>query len=148
MSTMIPTMISKTPRDRPSKPTRTPVRYYNSYVRPISQSSSPGIFFSKDRREEVIEVEEEPEIVTISGFKEPLTLMSQGQWMKGCPEGGEQSFLFSLYTELSEGDCKCPQDCGSTVPRKKKDFFTIYVRAIDDCYAIIQHHSSPILCLT
>ncbi|KAI0787135.1 hypothetical protein BC629DRAFT_1582278 [Irpex lacteus] len=61
-----------------------------------------SIFFSKDRREEVIEVEEESE-----------TIMTQGQWMKGCPEGGEQSFLFGLYSELSEGACKCPHGCGS-----------------------------------
>lgn len=86
-----------------------------------------GIFFSKDRREEVIEVEEEPEVVLISEVNERVKLMTQGQWMKGCPEGGEQSFLFGLYSELSEGECKCPNSCGASVKRKKGDFFAIFV---------------------
>lgn len=53
--------------------------------------------------------------------------MTQGQWMKGCPEGGEQSFLFGLYSELSEGDCNCPNSCLSSIKRKKSDFFAIFV---------------------
>ncbi|KAG6919415.1 hypothetical protein DXG01_006298 [Tephrocybe rancida] len=85
----------------------------------------PGIFFSKDRKEEVIEVEEQPEVVKLSGFNEPVKLMTQGEWMKGCPEGGEQSFLFSLYTQLSEGECPCP-NCGTEVKRKKNDFFALF----------------------
>ncbi|OSD04457.1 ubiquitin conjugating enzyme family protein [Trametes coccinea BRFM310] len=85
-----------------------------------------GIFFSKDRREEVIEVEEEPEIVSLPGSNESVSLMTQGQWMKGCPEGSEQSFLFSLYRELSEGECPCPHGCGASVPRKKSDFFALF----------------------
>ena len=87
-----------------------------------------GIFFSKDRREEVIEVEEDTELVTPPGSSQPLKLMTQGQWMKGCPEGGEQGFLFSLYSQLSEGNCACPHDCGGSIPRDKSDFFIIYVR--------------------
>ncbi|KAL1944113.1 hypothetical protein VTO73DRAFT_3298 [Trametes versicolor] len=85
-----------------------------------------GIFFSKDRREEVIEVEEEPEMVIMSGGSEKVPLMTQGQWMKGCPEGSEQSFLFSLYRELSEGECPCPHGCGASVKRKKSDFFVLF----------------------
>ncbi|KAH9899465.1 ubiquitin conjugating enzyme family protein [Cubamyces lactineus] len=85
-----------------------------------------GIFFSKDRKEEVIEVEEEPEMVTMPGINEKLPLMTQGQWMKGCPEGSEQSFLFSLYRELSEGECPCPHGCGASITRKKSDFFTMF----------------------
>lgn len=86
-----------------------------------------GIFFSKDRREEVIEVEEEPEVAFVPEMNEKVALMTQGQWMKGCPEGGEQSFLFSLYRELSEGECRCPHGCGGSVSRKKRDFFSIFV---------------------
>jgi hypothetical protein len=86
-----------------------------------------GIFFSKDRREEVIEVEEEPEVVDIPQLKQKVPLMTQGQWMKGCPEGGEQSFLFSLYSQLTEGRVPCPHGCDASVPRKKSDFFAIYV---------------------
>ncbi|TFK75935.1 hypothetical protein BDN72DRAFT_786105 [Pluteus cervinus] len=86
-----------------------------------------GIFFSKDRREEVIEVEEDPELVQLPGALQKVKLMSQGDWMKGCPEGGEQSFLFALYTQLAEGECPCPQqDCGYSVSRKKSDFFAIH----------------------
>ncbi|KIM46212.1 hypothetical protein M413DRAFT_16929 [Hebeloma cylindrosporum] len=68
----------------------------NANVDPYS-----GIFFSKDRREEVIEVEEYPETMIIPETNETIPLLTQGQWMKGCPEGGEQSFLFSLYSQLS-----------------------------------------------
>lgn len=88
-----------------------------------------GVFFSKDRREEVIEVEEEPELVFIPEADERVTLMTQGQWMKGCPEGGEQSFLFGLYSQLAQGNCPCPHGCGASVLRKKSDFFAIYVSA-------------------
>ncbi|CCM03344.1 uncharacterized protein FIBRA_05473 [Fibroporia radiculosa] len=85
-----------------------------------------GIFFSKDRREEVIEVEEEPEVAYVPEVKEEVMLMTQGQWMKGCPEGGEQSFLFGLYRELSEGECRCPHGCRASIPRKKQDFFSLF----------------------
>ncbi|CAE6494097.1 unnamed protein product [Rhizoctonia solani] len=85
-----------------------------------------GIFFSKDRKEEVIEVEEEPELVFIPGNADPVPLMAQSEWMKGCPEGGEQGFLFQLYNGLSTGSCACPSQCGASRERSKKDFFAIY----------------------
>lgn len=75
----------------------------------------------------MIEVEDVPETVYIPKADEKVELMTQSQWMKGCPEGGEQSFLFSLYTQLSEGVCACPHDCGGSVDRRKSDFFAIYV---------------------
>ena len=87
--------------------------------------ASSGIFFSKDRREEVIEVEEAPEYAKTPGYNQ-LKIMSQGEFMSGCPEGGEQGFLFSLYTQLSSEPCACPS-CGSIVKRSKSDFFIIYV---------------------
>jgi hypothetical protein len=88
-----------------------------------------GVFFSKDHREEIIEVEEEPELVYLPGSADQVKLMTQGEWMKGCPppSGGEQSFLFGLYSQLSEGKCVCPHECGSSVLRKKSDFFPIFV---------------------
>lgn len=86
-----------------------------------------GIFFSKDRREEVIEVEEEPETVTVEDCAMPLKLMTQGLWMKGCPEGSEQSFLFGIYSGLTEGECPCPDKCSYSIKRKKQDFFSFYV---------------------
>ncbi|KAH9939239.1 ubiquitin conjugating enzyme family protein [Epithele typhae] len=85
-----------------------------------------GIFFSKDRKEEVIEVEEEPEMVKLPRCTEKMPLMTQGQWMKGCPEGSEQSFLFSLYRELGEGSVPCPHGCGATYNRQKSNFWTIF----------------------
>ena len=85
-----------------------------------------GIFFSKDRREEVIEVEEDPEIVMIPGTNQTIKTMTQGQWMKGCPEGGEQGFLFSLYDELSSGSYPCPE-CKHRFQRRKGDFFALHV---------------------
>jgi hypothetical protein len=86
-----------------------------------------GVFFSKDRREEVIEVEEEPETAFMPDTNEQVKIMTQGQWMKGCPEGGEQGFLFGLYNELSSGDCLCPQSCGHKIQRSKSNFFAIFV---------------------
>ena len=69
-------------------------------------------------------------MVTMPGVSEKLPLMTQGQWMKGCPEGSEQSFLFSLYRELSEGECPCPHGCGASITRKKSDFFTMFVSTL------------------
>ena len=91
---------------------------------------SSGIFFSKERREEVVEIEEDPEVAYIPEMRENVKLMTQGQWMKGCPEGGEQSYLFSLYSQLSGGESWCPNDCGTSIERKKSDFFAIFVSSI------------------
>lgn len=49
--------------------------------------------------------------------------------MKGCPEGGEQNYLFGLYNQLSYEPCLCPHGCGTSVARKKADFFALYVSA-------------------
>ncbi|CAA7259737.1 unnamed protein product [Cyclocybe aegerita] len=84
-----------------------------------------GIFFSKDRKEEVIEVEEYPETI-VTETNDTVSLMTQGQWMKGCPEGGEQSFLFSLYSQLSTPNTPCPQECGASIPRSKGNFFALH----------------------
>ncbi len=88
---------------------------------------SSGIFFSKDRREEVIEVEETPELVELEDGT-LIPIMTQGEWMKGCPEGGEQGLLFQLYSQLSTAPCVCPSQCGYAVDRDKKTFFGITVR--------------------
>ena len=89
--------------------------------------SHAGIFFSKDRQETVIEVEEDPETIILSGYTTPLRILTQGQWMKGCPEAGEQNFLFSQYHELTGGECLCPHGCGTKVARQKRDFFAVFV---------------------
>ncbi|KAG8745706.1 hypothetical protein FRC10_007186 [Ceratobasidium sp. 414] len=104
-----------------------------------------GIFFSKDRKEEVIEVEEEPELVHIPGKPELVPLMTQSEWMKGCPEGGEQGFLFQLYNGLSTGSCACPNQCGAARERSKADFFAIhssFKTYIDTLRGIVQHKCS------
>lgn len=75
----------------------------------------------------MIEVEEYPETMIIPETNETIPLLTQGQWMKGCPEGGEQSFLFSLYSQLSTPACACPQDCGASISRSKGDFFGLHV---------------------
>ncbi|KAF4619548.1 hypothetical protein D9613_005238 [Agrocybe pediades] len=85
-----------------------------------------GIFFSKDRREEVIEIEECPEAVYIPEIDDTVPILSQGQWMKGCPEGGEQSYLFGLYSFLSSPTTNCPHECGASIPRSKGDFFALH----------------------
>ena len=63
----------------------------------------------------------------IPGVNERVKLMTQNQWMKGCPEGGEQGFLFSLYSQLIEGKCVCPSGCGYSITRIKSHFFAICV---------------------
>ncbi|KZS97566.1 hypothetical protein SISNIDRAFT_449083 [Sistotremastrum niveocremeum HHB9708] len=85
-----------------------------------------GIFFSKDRREEVIEMEDRPEFFKIPGFNDSIKIMSQSEFMSGCPEGGEQGFLFALYNQLANETFKCPTTCGHTFKRNKADFFAIY----------------------
>jgi hypothetical protein len=87
----------------------------------------PGIFFSKDRKEDVIEIEEEPERVFVPSSEEPLETMSNGEFMKGCPESGEQGFLFSIYDQLTNGSCVCPNGCGYSVVRGKHQFFPLFV---------------------
>lgn len=93
----------------------------------LAVNRTAGIFFSKDRREEVIEVEEEPESAALLESKEPVKLMMRGDWMKDCPEGNEQSFLFTLYDFLSSNACPCPQSCGYKLDRKRSDFFPLFV---------------------
>lgn len=107
-----------------------------------------GIFFSKDRKEEVIEIEEEPELVKLKEYPEPLKLISQGQWMKGCPEGSEQTFLFGQYSELSEDVCVCPENCGYSISRKKSDFLVLYVRSVSSLLLFSDFFFSPSLLRT
>ncbi|KAF8326693.1 uncharacterized protein EI90DRAFT_3146524 [Cantharellus anzutake] len=83
-----------------------------------------GIFFSKDRREEVIEVEDTPKMDKLEDGT-LIPIMTQGEWMKGCPEGGEQGLLFQLYSLLSSAPCGCPSQCGHTIDRDKRMFFGI-----------------------
>ncbi|OJA14679.1 hypothetical protein AZE42_02395 [Rhizopogon vesiculosus] len=99
---------------------------YEHKARTVVEADPYAGEYTFDRREEVIEVEEEPETAFMPETNEQLKLMTQGQWMKGCPEGGEQGFLFGLYNELSSGDCPCPQACGHKVQRSKSDFFAIF----------------------
>jgi hypothetical protein len=61
------------------------------------------------------------------GAEARIPLMTQGEWMRGCPEGGEQGFLFSLYQSLASDPCPCPYQCGASVARHKQDFFALYV---------------------
>lgn len=51
-----------------------------------------GVFFSKDRREEVVEVDEKPESfkLVVAGQSEEGKVCTFGEWMRGCPEKGEQ----------------------------------------------------------
>lgn len=73
-------------------------------------------------------MEEDPEIVQLPGTNERVKIMTQGQWMKGCPEGSEQTFLFQLYSQLTdETPQPCPQACGATYRRNKSDFFSFFV---------------------
>ncbi|EJT97519.1 hypothetical protein DACRYDRAFT_84483 [Dacryopinax primogenitus] len=103
----------------------------NSDVRRTGEEIDPyaGIFFSKDRKEEVIEVEETPEQVTLHPSPDnpqTLVLMTQGEWMKGCPEGGEQGLLFGLWNDLQAPSVKCPNKCDNNLSREKGMFTAIW----------------------
>jgi hypothetical protein len=75
----------------------------------------------------VIEVIETPEIVTV-GNNIQAPIMTQGEWMKGCPEGGEQGFLFQLYSKISNEPSICPDgNCAQPFPPQKTLFFAIWV---------------------
>lgn len=89
-----------------------------------------GIFFSKNRVEEIIEPIETEETTIISipgGSTNEVKILGRGEWMSGCPEGGEQSFLFQLYNTLEEGRMTCSSGCGHSFTRKKQDFFCLFV---------------------
>ncbi|PPQ63873.1 hypothetical protein CVT24_009499 [Panaeolus cyanescens] len=112
-----------------------------------------GIFFSKDRKEEVIEIEEIPETYTVPGTDETVNLLTQGQWMKGCPEGGEQNHLFGLFSQLTSPTFPCPHKCGGTVPRNKGDFFALhpefsrYIELLSSNVVTTCHRCHSKLCL-
>ncbi|KIY34108.1 ubiquitin-conjugating enzyme family protein [Cryptococcus gattii E566] len=88
-----------------------------------------GIFFSKDRVEDIIEpIEtEETTAISIPGINTTeVKILGRGEWMSGCPESGEQSFLFQLYNTLEEGRMSCSAGCGHSFTRKREDFFCLF----------------------
>nr|XP_018260191.1 uncharacterized protein I303_07108 [Kwoniella dejecticola CBS 10117]OBR82349.1 hypothetical protein I303_07108 [Kwoniella dejecticola CBS 10117] len=88
-----------------------------------------GIFFSKERVEAVVEPIEEPKYVRsfmVKGERENVRVLGRGEWMSGCPEGNEQSFLFQLYSMLAEGRLPCSGGCGHEFVRNEDDFFLLF----------------------
>ena len=61
----------------------------------VEENLPIDIFYSKDRMEEVVEVEEEPisGSMNVKGHQDneelPYQILSKGAWMSGCPEMGE-----------------------------------------------------------
>ncbi|KZO90889.1 hypothetical protein CALVIDRAFT_568673 [Calocera viscosa TUFC12733] len=89
----------------------------------------PCIFFSRGCRQEVTEIEETPERVTL--YSTPSTshvrpLMTQGEWMKGFPEGNEQGLLFGLWTNLQAPSAKCPNQGDASLARENGMFTAIW----------------------
>jgi len=82
-----------------------------------------GIFFPTSRREEIIEVLPPPSAADHNGEHEVLSF---GEWMSGCPEKGEQDFLFNLWRDETEHPVVC--SCGWKRERSPHDFFTLLVR--------------------
>ncbi|BEJ13516.1 hypothetical protein CspHIS471_0306900 [Cutaneotrichosporon sp. HIS471] len=105
---------------------------------PRGEDPYAGVFFSKDRAERLVEPVLEEIYAAIKlprGGTDALgnpasqrnaRILSRGEWMSGCPEGGEQSFLFQLYNYLSEGSMACANDCGHAVRRKPEHFFPLF----------------------
>lgn len=59
------------------------VRQSGCFLSEDEDNCVAGIFFSKDRREEVIEVEEEPVFISVPGIDDEVELLTQGRWMAG-----------------------------------------------------------------
>ncbi|WVQ95948.1 hypothetical protein IAU59_003047 [Kwoniella sp. CBS 9459] len=96
-----------------------------------------GIFFSKDRSETIIEPVEKEQFATVTiphgsgenlrgGKSVQARVLGRGEWMSGCPEGNEQSFLFQLYSMLADGSMPCSGGCGYEFQRKPSDFFPLF----------------------
>ena len=106
----------------------------------LSTDPYAGVFFSKDRVEEIVEPIEQLQRCTIDasfGRKLTVEILGPGRWMSGCPEAGEQSHLFQLYSLLESESFHCPYGCGTTMSRKEGDFFALFVRP----------HSSYLTCI-
>ncbi|KAF7288255.1 hypothetical protein HMN09_01415700 [Mycena chlorophos] len=62
------------------------------------------IFFSKDHREEVIEIEEEPgnrpKSLSLRGATELVKILPQGEWMKGSDMSDRSVLYFKLLEWL------------------------------------------------
>lgn len=122
-----------------------------SFSQPGAHSSSAGrlsagIFFSKTRREEVVEVDEEPEYVQNAALGQKLPILTRGDWMRGCPEASEQTHLFSLYNKASEPSRKC-NACNTVIPISKADLLTIYVSTLL-AFPALDRHVKPCRLLT
>ncbi|EIW71417.1 hypothetical protein TREMEDRAFT_27247 [Tremella mesenterica DSM 1558] len=83
-----------------------------------------NVFFSKDRTEVIRESKEETRRVTMPPAKLPI--LSRGEWMSGCPEGSEQSFLFQLYHGLQEPVVTCASCKQHSFTRSGDDFFACF----------------------
>lgn len=114
------------------------IDFFEDEVQEVGADPFAQIFFQKDRKEIMLEIEETPEKVelTIHQSSQPAIIMPQSQWMKGCAEGNEQSFLFQIYSRLTDNECACVADkCNGIIQRQRTDFF-----AIPDTFALyIQH---------
>lgn len=61
----------------------------------VEENLPIDIFYSKDRVEEVVEVEDEPisGSMNVKGHQDneelPYKILSKGAWMSGCPEMGK-----------------------------------------------------------
>ncbi|EGG03790.1 uncharacterized protein MELLADRAFT_65352 [Melampsora larici-populina 98AG31] len=114
------------------------IDFFEDDVEEVGADPFAQISFQKDRKEIMLEIEETPEKVelNINQVREPAIIMPQSQWMKGCAEGNEQSFLFQIYSRLTDTECSCVADkCNGIIQRQRTDFF-----AIPNTFALyIQH---------
>ncbi|OCF34329.1 hypothetical protein I316_03843 [Kwoniella heveanensis BCC8398] len=96
-----------------------------------------GVFFSKERTEDIVEPVEKEVFVTVTlphvpgtesrkGKSQRVRVLGRGEWMSGCPEGNEQSYLFQLYSMLAEENMSCSGGCGHVFHRNPSDFFSLF----------------------
>ncbi|KAH9819746.1 hypothetical protein DFH28DRAFT_886164 [Melampsora americana] len=114
------------------------IDFFEGEVEQVGADPFAQISFQKDRKEIMLEIEETPEKVEIdiNQISRPAIIMPQSQWMKGCAEGNEQSFLFQIYSRLTDTKCACvAEKCDGVIQRQRTNFF-----AIPDTFALyIQH---------
>ncbi|KAK4687368.1 hypothetical protein P7C73_g2746, partial [Tremellales sp. Uapishka_1] len=108
-----------------------------------------GVFFSKDRVEQIVEPSEKEEWATIvpcgkkGARKLKVRVLGKQEWMSGCPEGNEQSFLFQLYSLLEEAEVGCSSNCGHVFKKYKSDFFALFPE-----FSTYTAHLASIICPT
>ncbi|KAK0552846.1 hypothetical protein OC845_001514 [Tilletia horrida] len=108
------------------------------HAEPQDVDAYKNIVLSKDRKEVIIEIEQTPRHFEIDGTQ--VEEVTQSEWMKGCPEGNEQSLLFQVFQQWTE-----PVPCPSCSLKHGRDdsaallaFWPSIQEFVDHARAVVQ----------